>query len=135
MPRSVNKAILIGNLGKDPELKEWQPGQFVCKFPIATEEQMKNKQGDKVTKTEWHNIVAWGKNAEICGKWLKKGKKVYIEGKMQMNIWDDKETGLKRYSPEVHMFSMVMLSSDGDFVAVGKEGSSESTDENPLEVF
>ncbi|MGH9426527.1 MAG: single-stranded DNA-binding protein, partial [Terriglobia bacterium] len=97
MANSVNKVILVGRLGKDPELKYTQGGTPVVKFSLATDETWKDQSGEKQQRTEWHNVVAWRKLAEICGQYLNKGKLVYIEGKLQTRSWDDKE-GHKRYT-------------------------------------
>jgi single-strand DNA-binding protein len=113
MASSVNKVILVGRLGKDPELKYTQGGTPVAKFSIATDETWKDQSGEKQQRTEWHNIVAWRKLAEICGQYLNKGKLVYIEGKLQTRSWDDKE-GHKRYTTEVVADNMVMLSGKGE---------------------
>ena len=104
----VNKAILVGNLGKDPELRYTQSGQAVCSFSIATSERYKDKQGEQQEKTEWHNIVAWGNLAEICGKYLEKGKTVYIEGKITNRSYDDRD-GNKRYITEIVASEMKMI--------------------------
>ena len=107
---SVNKVMLIGNLGGDPELKYTQSGTAVCSFSIATKETWGT--GDKKEeKTEWHKIVAWSKLAKICGEYLKKGSPVYIEGRLQTRSWDDKD-GIKRYTTEVVVSSMQMLGSN-----------------------
>ncbi len=98
---SVNKVILIGNLGKDPEMRYTPSGAAVCNFSIATTERWKNKDnGQLEEKTEWHNIVVWGKQAENCKEYLAKGRSVFIEGRLQTRSWDDKE-GHKRYTTEV----------------------------------
>lgn len=97
---SVNKVILIGNLGSDPELRSTPSGNPVCNFNLATNESWKGKDGNKQEKTEWHRIVVWGKLAENCSKFLSKGRSVYIEGKLQTREWDDKE-GVKRYTTEI----------------------------------
>lgn len=98
---SINKAILIGNLGRDPEVRFTPGGQAVSNFSIATTDRWKNKQsGNFEERTEWHNIVAWGKLAELCKEYLSKGRQVYIEGRLQTRSWDDKE-GKKRYTTEV----------------------------------
>src|SRR6185436_14958790 len=91
---SVNRVILLGNLGRAPELKNLPSGQTVCNFTLATSETYKNEQ--KQEKTEWHRIVVWGKTAENCAKYLDKGSKVYLEGKITTRSWDDKEGGKKR---------------------------------------
>jgi single-strand DNA-binding protein len=98
---SLNKVMLIGNLGKDPEVRYTPSGAAVCNFSIATTERWKNKEsGQMEEKTEWHNIVVWGKQAENCKEYLAKGRSAYIEGSMQTRSWDDKD-GNKRYTTEV----------------------------------
>jgi single-strand DNA-binding protein len=92
---SVNKVILIGNLGQDPELRYLQSGQAVCEFSVATNEKWTDKEGEKQERTEWHSITAWGKTAENCAQYISKGSAVYIEGKLQTDKWEDKE-GVKR---------------------------------------
>ena len=108
----INKAILVGRLGADPEVRYTPDGAMVTNFRIATDEQWKDKNGEKVQKTEWHKIVAFGKLAEICGKYLVKGKLVYLEGRIQTRAWDDKE-GVKRYTTEIVASNMQMLDSKG----------------------
>ncbi|MBF0104162.1 MAG: single-stranded DNA-binding protein [Deltaproteobacteria bacterium] len=99
---SVNKVILIGNLGKDPEIRYTASGSAVANFNIATTERWKDKQtGNLEEKTEWHRIVVWGKLAELCKEYLAKGRAVYIEGRLQTRQWDDKD-GNKRYTTEVN---------------------------------
>jgi single-strand DNA-binding protein len=110
---SVNKVILVGNLGKDPDLKYTPSGVGVATFSIATSKSFKNSAGEKVEKTEWHNIVAWRQLAEICGKYLRKGKQVYIEGELQSRSYDDRD-GNKRYITEIVADKMHMLGSRGD---------------------
>jgi single-strand DNA-binding protein len=109
MAKSLNKAMLIGNLGKDPELRYTASGVAVATFTIATNESWKDQDGNLQERTEWHNIVAWRKLAEICGEWLKKGKKVYIEGRIQTRSYDDKNTGAKKYITEIVADNMIML--------------------------
>ena len=104
----VNKVILIGNLGKDPEIRYLDNGTPVVNFPIATTETYKNKQGEKVSQTEWHNIVLWRGLAEVAEQWLKKGSSVYIEGKIRNRKWEDKE-GNTRYNTEILGDNMTML--------------------------
>ncbi len=110
---SVNKVILVGNLGKDPELRYTPSGTPVATFSLATSERYKDKSGQQQEKTEWHNIVAWRGLAEICGKFLHKGKQVYIEGKIQTRSYDDKD-GNKRYMTEIVADNMQMLGRAGD---------------------
>lgn len=109
MAKSLNKAMLIGNLGKDPELRYTASGVAVATFTIATNESWKDQDGNLQERTEWHNIVAWRKLAEICGEWLKKGKKVYLEGRIQTRSYDDKNTGAKKYITEIVAENMIML--------------------------
>jgi len=111
--KSLNKVTLIGNLGKDPELSYTPSGVAVAKFSVATGEKWKDQEGNLQEHTEWHNIVAWRKLAEICGQYLKKGSKVYLEGKLQTRSWDDKNTGVKRYTTEVIADDLIMLDSKG----------------------
>ena len=108
----VNKAILVGRLGKDPEVRYTPDGMMVTNFTLATDEQRKDKNGERVQKTEWHRIVTFGKLAEICGKYLVKGKLVFVEGRIQTRAWDDKE-GVKRYTTEIVASNMQMLDSKG----------------------
>lgn len=110
---SVNKVILVGNLGKDPELRYTPSGDAVATFTIATSERFKGRDGQLQEKTEWHNIVAWRQLAEICGKFLHKGKQVYIEGKIQTRSYDDRD-GNKRYITEIVADQMQMLGSKGE---------------------
>src|SRR3990170_9138324 len=90
-PSMINKVILVGRLGKDPEIRSTPQGTTVAKFTVATDEKFTDRAGEKQERTEWHNIVAWGKLGEICGQYLKKGKLVYIEGSIRTDSWDDKE--------------------------------------------
>ena len=121
MAKSVNKVILIGNLGKDPEVKYTPSGTAVAKFSLATNERYKDKGGEWQDRTEWHNVVAWQRLAEIVGEYVKKGSKLYIEGRLQTSSWDDKESGQKRYKTEVIANDLVLLSGRGE-----DEGSSRS---------
>jgi single-strand DNA-binding protein len=104
----VNKAILLGNLGADPEIRYTPSGTAVTNFRIATSETRTNKDGQKETKTEWHRIVTFGRLAEICGEYLSKGKQIYIEGRIQTRSWDDKD-GNKRQTTEIVANKMQML--------------------------
>lgn len=113
MSGSVNKVILIGRLGKDPELKYTPSGAPVAKFSLATDENFKDRTGEQQKRTEWHNIVAWNKLAEICGEYLTKGKQVYIEGSIRSRQWQD-QSGNKRTSYEIIANQMQMLGSKGD---------------------
>ena len=106
----VNKAILIGRLGKDPEVRYTPDGTMVTNFNLATDEQWKDKNGEKVQKTEWHRIVTFGKLAEICGNYLVKGKLIFVEGRIQTRSWEDKD-GVKRFTTEIIASNMQMLDS------------------------
>lgn len=97
---SVNKVILVGNLGKDPELRYTQGGTAICNFSIATTDQWTDQSGQRQEKTEWHRIQVWKKQAENCAKYLRKGSSAYIEGRLQTRSWDD-QSGQKKYSTEV----------------------------------
>ena len=114
MPKSVNKVILVGNLGKDPEIKYTPSGTPVAKFSLATNENYKDKSGQWQERTEWHNIIAWQRLAEIVGEYVKKGSKIYIEGRLQTSSWDDKETGQKKYKTEIVANDLVLLSGRGE---------------------
>jgi single-strand DNA-binding protein len=105
---SLNKVMLIGNLGKDPEVRYTASGNAVASFSIATTEKFKNKNGEWEDKTEWHNIVFWGKLAEICGEYLHKGKSIFVEGKLQTRKWQDRD-GRDRWSTEIVGEKMQML--------------------------
>src|SRR6266404_1465009 len=124
MAKSVNKVILIGTLGKDPELKYTPQGTAVTKFSMATNESYKDKQsGEWKERTEWHNIVCWQRTAEVAAEYLKKGRKVYIEGRLTTRTWDDKETGQKKYMTEVVANDLVLLG-DRQGAAGGERPSS-----------
>lgn len=121
--KSLNKVLLIGNLGKDPELSYTASGVAVAKFSVATAERWKDQEGNMQERTEWHNIIAWRKLAEICGQYLKKGSKVYLEGRLQTRSWDDKNSGTKRYATEVIADDLIMLDSRGGSAAASSEGT------------
>jgi len=97
----VNKAILVGNLGRDPELRTTPNGQSVVNFTLATSETWTDKSGERVERTEWHRIVVWGRTAEMCNQYLSKGRTVYVEGRIQTREWEDKD-GNKRYTTEIN---------------------------------
>ena len=109
---SVNKVMLIGNLGRDPEIRYTTSGQAVANFTLATTEKYTNKAGDKQEDTEWHRIVAWGRLAEICGEYLTKGRMVYIEGSIKTRSWEDKE-GNTKWTTEIVARNMQMLGPSG----------------------
>jgi single-strand DNA-binding protein len=113
MARGLNKVQLIGYLGKDPETRYMQSGKAVTNFSIATSESWKDKDGERQEKTEWHNIVAFDKVAEIAGQYLQKGSRVYVEGKLQTRKWEDKE-GKDRYTTEIVVNQLLMLDGKSD---------------------
>jgi len=114
MAKSINKVILIGNLGKDPEVKYTPSGTPVAKFSLATNEKYKDKGGEWQERTEWHNIVAWQRLAEIVGEYVKKGSKIYIEGRITTSSWEDKQSGEKKYRTEIVANDLVLLSGRGE---------------------
>ena len=126
----VNKVILVGNLGADPEVKYLSNGTTVANFRIATSENRVNRaSGEKTTMTEWHRIVAFGRLAEICGEYLNKGKQVYIEGRLRTRAWEDKE-GNKRSTTEIVANQMQMLGAAGGAPAAAPEAEKESFDQD-----
>jgi len=116
----VNRVILVGHLGKDPEVRHLESGRSVANFSLATSETYKNKNGEKVTNTEWHNIVIWSPLAQVAEKYLRKGSLIYVEGKLTNRSYDDKD-GNKRYITEILVQSMTMLGSGGS------KGSSDNS--------
>tara|TARA_R110001599_G_scaffold116309_2_gene283872 strand:+ start:1170 stop:1607 length:438 start_codon:yes stop_codon:yes gene_type:complete len=129
----VNKVILVGNLGKDPEVRHLENGRAVANFSLATSETYKNKQGERVTTTEWHNIVLWSPVAEIAEKYLKKGNQVYIEGKLTTRSWDDQD-GNKKYTTEVVGNNLTMLGTKSDNEGGGGNSSYSPSSEKSSEV-
>jgi len=135
MAKSVNKVILVGNLGKDPEVKFTPSGVPVAKFSLATNERYKDKAGEWQDRTEWHNIVAWQRLAEIVGEYVKKGSKIYIEGRLQTSSWEDKQSGEKKYRTEIVASDLVLLGGrgegggGGDHEARSARGASASFDQ------
>ncbi len=120
----VNKVILIGNLGRDPEVRSTPSGQPVASFTLATSRRWRDKSGQKQEQTEWHSIVVWGKQAEIAGQYLTKGKQVYIEGRLQTRSWDDRTSGEKKYKTEIVCDTFQMLGQKGgDFESHGQDRS------------
>lgn len=122
MGRGVNKVILVGNLGADPEVKYTQSGAALCTFSVATSESFKDRDGNQQDRTEWHKIVAWRKLAEICGQYLSKGRQVYVEGKIQTRSWDDKD-GNKHYMTEIVAREVQFLSGGAGGGSGGGSGS------------
>jgi len=118
---SVNKVLLIGNLGKDPEVRFTPGGRAVARFPVATSEVWNDQEGQRQERTEWHNIVVWGKQAETCGQYLAKGRQVFLEGSIRSRQYDDKE-GNRRYITEVVAQRVQFLGSRGDGARGGGGG-------------
>jgi len=123
MARGINKVILIGNVGTEPELRYTNSGSAVANFSMATNESWTDKSGEKQEQTEWHRIVAWGRLGEICNQYLKKGSKIYIEGRLQTRSWDGQD-GQKRYTTEIVAREMQMLDSRGEGSGGSDPGSS-----------
>jgi single-strand DNA-binding protein len=114
MARGVNKVILLGNVGKDPEIRSTQGGMQVAKFTLATTEGVKDQSGKWNDKTEWHSLVAFGRTAEIIRDYVKKGSQIYIEGKLSTSSWDDKESGQKKYRTEILVNDLQLLGGRGE---------------------
>ncbi len=135
MARGINKVILVGNLGQDPELRYTGSGTAVCNMRLATNESYKDSDGNMVDKTEWHNVVAWSRLAEICGEYLKKGSQVYFEGSLQTRTYDDRD-GNTKYITEVKAREMMMLGGrgeggGGDFGGYSSSSRSQSKKPQP----
>jgi single-strand DNA-binding protein len=137
---SVNKVILVGNLGADPELKYTPSNRPVCNLSIATNEVFKDKGGQRQERTEWHRVTVWGEQAENCSKYLAKGRMVYIEGRLQTRSWDDKTDGKKRYSTEIVADRVTFLGGGAEGGGGrrggrpwGEEGASSSSASNASE--
>src|SRR4249919_1124216 len=133
--KSLNRVTLIGNLGKDPEVKFTPSGTPVAKIALATNERFKDKSGEWQDRTEWHNVVLWQRLEEIAGEYLKKGGKVYIEGRLQTRSWDDKTSGQKKYMTEVVASDLILLGGrgeggGGDFAGSSRGSSSSAGGSN-----
>jgi single-strand DNA-binding protein len=137
MAKSVNKVILLGNVGKDPEIRSTPAGAIVASFTLATSDRFQDQQGAWQDRTEWHNLVAFKRTAEIVRDYVKKGTKLYIEGKIQTRSWDDKETGAKRYRTEIIVNDMSLLSGRDETSGAGggsytRSASATSYDQRPV---
>lgn len=133
MAMSLNRVQLIGNLTRDPEMKQIPGGTVVASFGVATNFTWKDQSGQQQSKTEFHNIVAWRRLAEICGEYLKKGSKVFVEGRLQTRDWEG-EDGVKRYRTEIVIDNMIMLDSRGGAVSMDREaGGINASDEESFE--
>lgn len=136
MSGTVNRVILIGRLGKDPEIKYTPSGTALATFSLATDENRKDADGNRQTVTEWHNLVLWGKQAEIAAEYLKKGRLIYVEGRLQTRSWEDAQGGGTRYRTEVVGERFVMLGSRaeaGESSAPAKASTAQSTQPNVAE--
>ena len=134
MAGGVNKVILVGNLGADPDMRYTPSGQGVCELRIATSESWNDKNGQRQERVEWHRVVVWGKRAEVCAKYLSKGRQVYVEGRIQTRTYDDKE-GQKRYITEVIANDVQFLGGgnrDGAAAGGGGGGARGRTDDGPV---
>ena len=109
MPKSVNKVILVGNVGKDPEVRYSQTGATVANFSLATNERFKDRNNEWQERTEWHNIVVWQRLAEIVGEYVAKGSKLYVEGKLQTSSWKDRQSGERKYRTEIVARNLLLL--------------------------
>ena len=125
MSKSVNKVILLGNVGKDPEIRSAPSGTMVANFTLATSDRFQDPQGNWQDRTEWHNLVAFKRNAEIVRDYVKKGSKLYIEGKIQTRSWEDKDTKAKRYRTEIIVNDLSLLSARDDGGAGGRTSSAQ----------
>ncbi|MBN2031655.1 MAG: single-stranded DNA-binding protein [Deltaproteobacteria bacterium] len=130
---SVNKVILVGNLGAEPEVRYTTSGKAVASFNLATKEQWTGKDGEKSDRTEWHRIVAWARLGEICGEYLHKGSQVYVEGRLQTRTWEDRD-GNKRSTTEIVAQSMQMLGSPGAKGGSAKSKEERFPDEEPVSI-
>jgi len=130
MARGLNKVMIIGNLGNDPEIKYAPSGTAIANFTVATTEGRKNKDGEWEDATEWHRVVMFGRQAEVCKDYLRKGSKVYIEGRLQTRSWED-QSGQRRYMTEINGNQMVMLDSKGEGGSGGGGGQSSKRDSQP----
>ena len=130
---SVNKVILVGRLGKDPEVRYSNNGNAITNFNLATSRVYKNKQGEKVDETEWHRCVSFGRTAEVCGEYLHKGSLIYVEGRLQTRDWEDKD-GNKRWTTEIIIDNMRMLGSKNDRGGSSSENSGNPFDKGPSDI-
>ena len=119
MAKGVNKVLLLGNVGKDPEMRASQGGMAIASFTLATADRQKDQTGQWTDKTEWHNLVAFGRTAEIVRDYVKKGTQIFVEGKIQTRSWDDKESGQKKYRTEILVNDMSLLGGRGEGASAG----------------
>ncbi len=127
----INKVILIGNLGRDPEVRQTQSGQAVTTFSLATSRRWKDSGGNRQEQTEWHNVVCFARLAEVAGQYLAKGRQVYVEGRLQTRSWEDRQTGETRYRTEIVCESLQMLGQRAEAGASGEAGAEEAEEPAP----
>lgn len=135
MSGSVNRVILVGHLGKDPEIKYTASGMAMAKFSVATSEVRKDPQGNRQESTEWHNVVLWGKQAEIASEYLKKGALIYLEGRLRTRSWDDAQGGGKRYATDVNAERFTMLGPRQDRTGTSEAAKGSGTVATPPEAI
>ena len=128
---SVNKVMILGNLGQDPELRSTSNGTPVCTFSIATTEVRNDREGNRQENTEWHKIVVWSKQAQNCAKYLSKGRTVFVEGRLQTRSWDDKQTGQKRYATEIVANNVQFVGGASSGPRQDSYGQNNSYDQRP----
>jgi single-strand DNA-binding protein len=135
MAKSVNKVILLGNVGKDPEMRATGTGTVIASFSIATSERFKDATGNWADRTEWHNLVAFGKVAEIIRDYVKKGSKLYVEGSLRTSSWEDKTTSQKKYKTEIIVSEISLLSGKGEGGDYSKANTASFEQRAPAEDF
>ena len=128
----VNKVILVGNLGRDPEVRSTPSGQKVANFTLATNRKWNDRDGNRQEQTEWHRIVCWGRQAEIAGQYLTRGKQIYVEGRLQTRSWDDQQSGEKRYMTEIICDNFQMLGRRGEGDSMGPSYGNESASQSAV---
>jgi single-strand DNA-binding protein len=134
MAKSVNKVILVGNVGKRPEIKYTPSGTPVAKLSFATNERFKDKSGEWQERTEWHNIIAWQRLAEIVGEYVDKGKKLYVEGRLQTSSWEDRQSGERKYRTEIVAHEILLLGDGNGAREAERNVRSQTDDHDPSEI-
>ncbi len=130
MPKSINKVILVGYVGKDPEVRYSASGTPVANFSLATNEKFKDRNGEWQDRTEWHSVVAWKRLAEVVGEYVAKGSKVYVEGKIQTASWEDRQSGERKYRTEIVARDLLLLSPRGNSGGGGHQGPTHNENED-----
>jgi single-strand DNA-binding protein len=123
MAKSVNKVILLGNVGRDPEVRYMPSGAALAKFSLATNERFKDKSGERQDRTEWHNVIAWQRLAKIGGEYVHKGSRLYLEGKLQSSVWEDRNSGEKKHQIEIVARDIILFSSAETGVQTDQNGA------------